>query len=201
MSFVLLGPCPNGCLKICIDVTSSGQIRLESCICPDHFQRKGGILHRQVKSVLTFVESRVYSMCSSINEVQLNHPSQIGPFLQEIEWQLGRIEEAAVELAMIRRRYKAMRLPLNQDLSLLSVLVIRSRCEQPSMLPIFLSFHLLICFWIQWIQRLIWKSLKSFCSRPLNLDSDRLLEFVGSFLLSSSKDLMCFKKATHMMFQ
>jgi hypothetical protein len=108
MSFVLLGPCPNACLKISIDVGSSGEIRLESSICPDHFQRKGGILHRQVKSVLNFVESRVSSISSYINMVKLNQTNQIGPFLQEIEWQLGRIEEAAVELAMIRRRYKAM---------------------------------------------------------------------------------------------
>lgn len=108
MSFTMMGPCPKACLHVeCLSLPSGG-VKLEACIKPTLFKKTNGLMQRQLKSVLHFVENRVAAIYSSVHMRQLDHPSDIGNFLRRIEWQFGRLEDTAAEMAMIHRRYKAV---------------------------------------------------------------------------------------------
>jgi hypothetical protein len=106
MAFILSGPSPKSSISISCLVGMSGTVTFQAQIQPELVERPKRSLQKQIKSMLHFVERRASTICSFIQSSQLESPSQIGSFLRTIEWKFGRMEDAAAEIAMIRRRYK-----------------------------------------------------------------------------------------------
>lgn len=108
MSFALVGQYPKACILLSCSISSSGVVRLEATTDSSLYERTGGSVKRHLKYIGIFVETRVLTLCASICLERLDHPTQIGSYLRKLEWEFGRIEDTAAEIAMIRQRYKAV---------------------------------------------------------------------------------------------
>jgi hypothetical protein len=109
LSFQLVGPSPKTCVFISFQVTDIGPIackaRIQPNLYPKHKARSS--MRFETRSIASFLEQRAADVCAMACKERLDTPSQIGAFLRRLEWELGRAEHTAVELAMLERRYKA----------------------------------------------------------------------------------------------
>jgi hypothetical protein len=110
LSFQLVGPSPKACVFISFQVGGIGPIvckaRIQPNLYPKHKARSS--MRFKTRSILSFLEQRAADLCTMARKKRLEKAAQIGPFLRQLEWDLGRVEHTALELSMLERRYTAV---------------------------------------------------------------------------------------------
>jgi len=110
LSFQLVGPLPKTCVLISFQVPASGPLICKARIQPELYPKHKIRSNKQfkTKSITSFLEERTLDICTVACKEQLKKPADIGPLLQRLEWELGRVKHTAQELAMLERRYHAI---------------------------------------------------------------------------------------------
>jgi hypothetical protein len=109
LSFQLVGPSPKTCVFISFQVAGTGPIVCKARIQPNLYPKNKArsSMRFKTRSILSFLEQRAANLCTMACKERLDKPTQIGPFLRQLEWDLGRVEHTALELSMLERRYTA----------------------------------------------------------------------------------------------
>lgn len=105
--FHLVGPSPESCVELSMKLDET--VICRASVKTDIFKK-----HRQYhctnrfQAVSEYIHTRVEDLCKELNGKSLSDRAQIPELLQRSEWKLGRIEHTALELLVLRRRYKAI---------------------------------------------------------------------------------------------
>jgi len=116
LSFHYIGPCPKACIAVAFPMSNPSSVTCSATVQPKLFRGSGAQSSKFPLAVTGFLQRQATIICQSNNKIRLCSPKLIGQFLQQLEWQLGRTERTASELAALIRRYRAV-LQLSDDSS------------------------------------------------------------------------------------
>lgn len=116
LSFHYIGPAPKACMTVSFQISPSKSVKCTASVQPKLFHQHRARGSKRSPTMPSFLQRQVAAFCHSIEQQQLDSPKQIGSFLRQLEWQLGRMEHTASELATLIRRYQAV-LQLSDDSS------------------------------------------------------------------------------------
>ncbi|GKZ00367.1 hypothetical protein MPSEU_000989700 [Mayamaea pseudoterrestris] len=124
ISFYCVGPCPAACFCVTFQPVNS----TESWRCDFNVQEElfADFVGRPIKSVTPLYQLRIQSLACAAKQMEL-HPSKIGFFLQELNSKMNRMQQTAVELASLKRRYPASSLFVDEDDDLVFKVTFKSR--------------------------------------------------------------------------
>lgn len=108
LSFHYIGPCPNACVALSFQVAPSVPVKCNATARPKLFQTHGSRTAKELASVTSFIQIRIEAVCALVRQQQLSSLHEIRPFMHNLEWQLGRIENTASEFVRLKRRYRAV---------------------------------------------------------------------------------------------
>jgi len=120
LSFHYIGSCPKACLVLSFPLIDPNHVALKASIKPELFLQHGTKSFKRPPTVASFLQHQVSNLCNRTNQHLLDSPKQIGSLLRTLEWQLGRMEHTASELASLIRRYHAV-LQLSDDSSVVQL--------------------------------------------------------------------------------
>lgn len=111
MSFNWIGPCHGACVQMKFVISGPQSVfceaRVQRNLFPNHKFRSA----EKFQSVATFIEVRVSEFCNKTSKEHLDCPTKISPFLRSAEWSLGRLEQTALELMQLQKRYRTVLSP------------------------------------------------------------------------------------------
>lgn len=104
LSFHYLGQNPASCVAVSFAILST-RVLCQVKPCPEIFSKCAS--GRPTKADAQYLKVAIADLCSGAARQIISSPTEIGSMLQLLEWKIGRLEQTAVELAMLRRRYNA----------------------------------------------------------------------------------------------
>lgn len=111
LSFQYIGLCPKSCIAMSFQISSLKPVKCVATVESKLFQNHGSLSAKQLGSVSSFIQARVNALCDAACQQQLQSPHEISSLLRSLDWELGRLEHTASELAQLKRRYQAYLTP------------------------------------------------------------------------------------------
>jgi hypothetical protein len=105
-SFLYDGSSPKSCVVLSFHGSSTNSVSCDAKVDSSTFQNHGTMEANRLATVSSFVQVRVASLCGKVCRQTLHGLSEIPPYLRQLDWELGRLEGTAKEIAVLKERYR-----------------------------------------------------------------------------------------------
>lgn len=108
MTFKFHSSFPESSIVITIDISSKNwDNRLRAKFDPSGYKPRAGFLGKLSLSAASLLKRKTREIVASYQNTPIKDPSDIGPLLRNLDWQIGRLEHLAVELSNTATQYES----------------------------------------------------------------------------------------------
>ncbi len=132
LTFQYVGPTTDACVALTFTISKLGEVKCLAVPVNASAENTRNLVCLRVPLLSPFVKARVQSLCNEWSAKTFQHTSQISDGLRHFQWQMGRLEQTAMELLVLRRRHGAILTSSDGDVSTFKVEV--DFCGCPSKL-------------------------------------------------------------------
>ena len=108
MSFKFLGSFPESSLLLVFNLANKNRdVRMRAKFDSSGYKPRAGSLGKLSVSAASLLKRKTREIVAGYQKVPMQDPSDIGLLLRNLDWQIGRLEHLAVELATAANRYES----------------------------------------------------------------------------------------------
>jgi hypothetical protein len=102
------GSSPKTCMMLSFQITSPTSVLCGAKVDATKYENPFTTESNRLATMSMFLQIRMADMCNKLCQTTLRSASDISPELRRVEWEMGRLEGTAKEIAVLKERYRSI---------------------------------------------------------------------------------------------